>query len=193
MSISYTELYDKVKSMVKSSRFAHSEGVADTAYMLARRFGVDAEAAKYCGIYHDAYRYSCDESTVSFCLEKGWKVFPEEEKDPMLLHGALAAIHFPEDADGVPHSYQLAVRHHTLGAIEMGRLGGIIYIADYIEPGRKYLNYEERGKILGSDTLEGMIISIMDMQRSYFDKEGIKEAEVSLELYDFLKNGGRLA
>ena len=193
MSISYTELYDKVKTMKKPSRFTHSEGVADTAYMLARRFGVDADAARYCGIYHDAYRYSPDDTTASFCIEKGWKIYPEEEANPMLLHGVLAAIHFPEDAGGVPVSYQLAVRHHTLGAIEMGRLGGVIYIADYIEPGRKHLDYEERGRILESATLEDMIISIMDMQRIYFEKEGIKEAAVSTELYDYLKSGGQLA
>ncbi len=193
MSISYTELYDKVKTMIKPARFVHSEGVADTAYMLARRFGLDAEAARYCGIYHDAYRYSCDESTPSFCKENGWDVYPEEEKDPMLLHGALAAIHFPEDANGVPSSYQLAVRHHTLGAIEMGRLGAVIYIADYIEPGRKHLDYEDRGKILEKATLEDMIVLIMDMKREYFAKEGIDEAAVSAKLYEYIKNGGKLA
>ena len=193
MSISYTELYDKVKSSLKPSRFVHSEGVADTSYMLAKRFGIDPEAARYCGIYHDFYRYSCDESTLAFCKESGWTVFPEEEKDPMLLHGLLAAIHFPEDANGVPRSYQLAVRHHTLGSVEMGRLGAILYIADYIEPGRKYLNYEDRGKILASTTIEGMIILIMDMQREYFSEKGIEEAKVSSELYEFLKKGGKLA
>ena len=193
MSISYTELYEKVKKMLKPSRFTHSEGVANTAYMLARRFGVDAEAARYCGIYHDAYRYDCDSSTASFCKENGWEIFPEEEENPMLLHGVLAAIHFPVDADGVPHGYQLAVRHHTLGAIEMGKLGGVLYIADYMEPGRKHLNYEDRGRILECPSLEAMIISIMDMQKEYFVREGIKEAGVSLKLYDFLKSGGQLA
>ena len=38
-----------------------------------------------------------------------------------------------------------------------------------------------------------MIIVIMDAQRKYFEKEGIKEAEVSTELYDYIKQGGRLA
>ena len=39
---------------------------------------------------------------------------------------------------------------------------------------------------------EGMIIRIMDMQRAYFSREGIKEAAVSSELYDYIAAGGRL-
>ncbi len=193
MSISYIELYNKVRAMIKPSRFTHSIGVADTASMLAERFGLDKKAALYCGIYHDAYRYSCDSSTKDYCIENGWKVFPEEEQDSMLLHGTLAAIHFPIDAEGVPYSYQLAVRHHTLGSIEMCALGATIYIADYIEPNRKHLTDDDRNKILSNPTLEDMIISIMDMQREYFEREKIKEAGVSLELYEYIKRGGKLA
>lgn len=192
MSISYTDLYNKVKAILKPSRFEHSEGVAECASMLAERFSIDKEAARYCGIYHDAYRYSYDDTTADYCKDNGWSLFPEEERDVKLLHGVVAAIHFPIDADGVPFSYQLAVRHHTLGSIEMGKLGAAIYIADYIEPGRKHLSEDDRNTILSKSSLEDMIISIMDMQREYFIKEEIKEASVSIELYDFLKRGGSL-
>ena len=192
MLISYTDLYDLVKSRIKSSRFEHSVGVAETAKSLAERFNVNTMDALYCGIYHDAYRYSADESAIEFCIKSGWSVLPEERMFPDLLHGTLAAIHFPEDAGDVPFSYQLAVRHHTLGSVDMGRLGALIYIADYIEPGRKHLTDDDRRIILSNPTLESMIISIMDMQREYFISKGIKEAEVSKELYDFCARGGKL-
>ena len=111
----------------------------------------------------------------------------------MLLHGALAAIHFDEDACGsVPDVFKRAVRHHTLGSMEMGPYGAVVYIADYIEPGRKHLTDEDRKYILSALTLEGMIVRIMDMQRLYFEREGIKEAAVSTELYDYIISGGRL-
>ena len=134
----------------------------------------DDRDAAYIGIYHDAYRYSCDESTPAFCREHGIDVFPEEEAEPMLLHGALAAIHFPEDAGGsVPEYFRTAVRHHTLGHKEMGPYGAILYIADYMEPGRKHLDDDDRRRILSGERLEDMIITIMDMQNSYFSREGI--------------------
>ncbi len=193
MSISYTELEAKVKSMIKPKRFIHSEGVASVSAELALRFDLNASDAAYIGIYHDAYRYSADSSSPGFCRSHGLEVFPEEDADPMLLHGALAAIHFDEDAQGrVPDYFKTAVRHHTLGSPDMGPYGAVVYIADYIEPGRKHLTDLDRKHILSADTLEGMIIRIMDMQRSYFQKEGIKEAGISRKLYDFIKAGGKL-
>ena len=110
----------------------------------------------------------------------------------MLLHGALAAIHFDEDAGGeVPFFYKLAVRHHTLGSDGMGVYGAICYIADYTEPGRRHLDDEGRKHILSAPSLEEMIIRIMDMQRIYFNEKGMKEAAVSVRLYDRLKSGFR--
>ena len=193
MRISYTELENKVRSMIKEKRFQHSLGVVSVSRMLAERFGLPPDDAAYIGIYHDAYRYSCTEETPSYCISHGIEVFPEEEKEPMLLHGALAAIHFPDDAEGaVPDYFQTAVRHHTLGHREMGRYGAILYIADYIEPGRKHLDDEERKNILSKPRLEDMIITIMDMQNEYFKREGMKNAAVSTELYDYIKSGGEL-
>ena len=193
MSIGYTELEAKVRGMIKEKRFVHSLGVVEVSRMLAGRFGLSSDDAAYIGIYHDAYRYQADGTAPAYCRAHGVEVFPEEEKEPMLLHGALAAIHFPQDAEGdVPEYFQAAVRHHTLGHKEMGRYGAILYIADYMEPGRKHLDDDDRRRILSGERLEDMIITIMDMQGEYFRKEGIKSAAVSDELYRFIKDGGTL-
>ena len=193
MSINYTSLEAKVQRMIKPSRFQHSLGVAEVSSMLASRFGLDTGAAEYIGIYHDAYRYSADGNSVRICREHGIDVFPEEELNPMLLHGALAAVHFDEDAEGeVPGYYKTAVRHHTLGSKDMGPYGAVVYIADYTEPGRKHLTDDDRERIFSCQTLEDMIIMIMDMQRKYFRREGIAGAGVSTALYSFIKDGGKL-
>ena len=193
MRISYTELEAKVRGMIKEKRFVHSLGVVSVSRMLADRFSLSSSDAAYIAIYHDAYRYSCTESTPDFCRRAGIEVFPEEEAEPMLLHGALAAIHFPGDAEGdVPDYFRTAVRHHTLGHKEMGPYGAVLYIADYIEPGRKHLDDDDRQKILSGERLEDMIITIMDMQDAYFRREGIQSAAVSVELYEYIKAGGTL-
>ena len=193
MRISYTELEAKVRGMIKEKRFVHSLGVVEVSRMLAERFGLSSDDAAYIGIYHDAYRYQADGTAPAYCRAHGVEVFPEEEKEPMLLHGALAAIQFPQDAEGdVPEYFQTAVRHHTLGHKEMGRYGAVLYIADYMEPGRKHLDDDDRRRILSGERLEDMIITIMDMQGEYFRREGIKSAAVSDELYRCIKDGGTL-
>lgn len=189
--LGYTEIKAKVEASLKPSRFLHSLGVADTAAMLAERFGLSTEDARIAGIYHDAYRYDGDADAISFVEGKGIILFPEEKAEPMLLHGALAAAHFEEDAEGpVPEALKLAVRHHTLGSPEMGALGATIYIADYTEPGRKHLSDEDRARIFLKTSLEAMVCEIIEMQRPYFKREGKTEAKVSIELYDYLQNGG---
>lgn len=191
MRISYTELESKVCLMIKRKRFDHSLGVAYVSSELAKRFGLSVEDARYIGIYHDAYRYAFDGTSPDYCRAHGVEVFPEEEANVMLLHGALAAIHFPEDAGDVPEYFQRAVRHHTLGHVEMGLYGAVLYIADYTEPGRKHLTDKDREEIFSSDSLEEMIIKIMDAQRAYFESNGTVEAAVSVELYNALKSGLR--
>ena len=193
MSMIYTELEDFVKARLPEKRFIHSLGVVEMSRSLAARFSLSVTDAASIGIYHDAYRYDCDDSTAAYCRMHGIEVFPEEEKDPMLLHGALAAARFDEDTGGVPGFWKRAVRHHTLGHREMGPYGAVVYIADYTEKGRKHLGDKERNEILSCSSLEEMVMMIMDMQRPYFMSKGIKEAGVSVELYDFLKAGGCLA
>ncbi len=190
---SYIELYDFVKSRLKESRFIHSVGVADTAAALARRFDIPELDARICGIYHDAYRYDADENTAAFLEVNGIGLFEEERENIVLLHGPLAAFHMRSDVgDDTPDSFIRAVRHHTLGSKDMGRLGAVLYIADYLEPGRKHLGDDDRLYLLSPDSLEEIIIRIMDMQNDYFKREGIKSAEVSDELYDYIKSGGIL-
>ncbi len=190
MSVDYTELEQFVKNRLPEKRYIHSLGVVEMSIALADRFGLSVSDSASIGIFHDAYRYDCDETTPQFCRLHGLEVFPEEEKDPMLLHGALAAIHFDEVNGDVPDFWKVAVRHHTLGHKEMGRYGAVLYISDYAEKGRKHLSEAERELILSQSSLEKMVMLIMDMQRSYFVRKGIKEADVSIKLYTFLSEGG---
>ena len=179
--------------MIKPGRFVHSLGVAETAAVLASRFGVSADEARLAGIYHDAYRYDASEESLDL-LEKAGYVLDEEEKmEPMLLHGALAAFHFDDDAgENVDDALKKAVRFHTLGSTEMGRLGGIIYIADYIEPGRRHLTDADRIRILSCSTIEEMIIDIIEREKPYLESTGKVLAETTNELYSFLAGGGKL-
>lgn len=189
----YTKIRKIVESRIKPERFLHSLGVEEVAVSLASRYCVSIQDAKVAAIYHDAYRYSGNEDSIALLEKAGYIVFPEERKNPMLLHGALAALHFDEDAgEAVPAEMKAAVRHHTLGHRTMGVLGAIIYIADYTEKGRKHLDNDDRKEIFSHTFLEDMVVDIIERERSYFNLSGIKEAEVTRELYDFLKEGGKL-
>ncbi|HEU4885963.1 MAG TPA: HD domain-containing protein [Longimicrobium sp.] len=52
-----------------------------------------------------------------------------------LLHGPAAAERLAGQAD--PELLE-AIRYHTLGSARFGRLGRALYLADFLEPGRRY-------------------------------------------------------
>ncbi len=84
-------------------------------------------------------------------LAAGWlhdvlREAPPEELRPLvpeaflalpgkLLHGPAAAERLAGEAD--PELLD-AIRYHTLGSSRFGRLGRALYLADFLEPGRRY-------------------------------------------------------
>ncbi len=186
----YTELKSIMKERLPEKRFMHSVGVAETARSLAKRFSAGESDALIAGIYHDAYRYIEKEEALRIVKENSIEVFKEELENESLLHAPIAAFFMPRDAGCVSKECIKAVRCHSLGSKDMGILGAIIYIADYTEPGRKHLDDEERKKIFSLESLEKMVLYVIEKQKEYFNQIGIKSAAVTDELCSFLRSGG---
>lgn len=187
----YTSLCKVVSSMEKETRYIHSQGVAQVASALLERFIGDPVPGLYTGIFHDAYRYMEGPELLKISEEGGIDICPEERENPMLLHGAVAALRFPSVAGDCPDSWLSAIRHHTLGSVEMGIIGAALYIADYTEPGRKHITNEERTRIYTKRTLEEMVLAILYREKKYSEEISRPMAGRSIELEEFLEKGGR--
>lgn len=184
----YIEVNEKVRANLKESRYIHSLGVAEMAEYLAIRFNLDKEKAKICGIYHDIFRYSATFDSIPIVEEKGIVLDEDEKKNEGFLHGPLASALFDEElGEEVPSDMKKAVRYHTLGSVEMGKLGGVIFISDYIEKGRKHLTSEEREHILLSPTLEEMVLRVIEHQEKHYGEDGLMK--VTRVLKNKLQNG----
>lgn len=59
---------------------------------------------------------------------------PLDDVADNIVHGPAAAAMIGSDADD---ELRDAVRYHTLGHPSLGRLGRALYLADFLEPGRK--------------------------------------------------------
>lgn len=187
----YTKLEHLVGKNMKPSRFEHSIGVAETSAMLLEKVGLDPEAGRICGIYHDYFRYIGADDAISEVRKHLIPTVSEELESPVLLHAPIAAFHMRDIVGSVPDSYLKAVRWHTLGSRDMGMLGAAVYIADYAEPGRKHLDDEVRCKIFSMPSFEAMVSYILEMQYEYFKTAGKTSAGVTDDLYTYLKEGGR--
>ena len=186
----YTELEELVRKQLKPSRFIHSQGVAEVCASLTERFLSDRTPGLYTGIFHDWCRYMSDEELLEYCRGRVDDIQIEEEEKPMLLHGAAAALMMRSIVGDVPSSWLTAIRHHTLGSVDMGVLGACLYIADYLEPNRKHITPEDRNMILSLPSLEEMVLEILSREEAYYRTSGMKRAVRTSILADFLEKGG---
>lgn len=118
---------------VSERRVAHIERVTALLDQWARELALPPDEARAwhdAGRFHDALRDAPDAELMRLAAR-----VPEYTLE--MLHGPAAAERLR--AEGETRTELLdAVRHHTVGNPEWGRLGRALYMADYLEPGRKF-------------------------------------------------------
>ena len=141
-------------------RYRHSMRVADTAVLYACRLGISPHDAWLAGIAHDFAREWTGQQLVRFVTAHDGAIRPEEKDKPVLLHGRVAAI-ILERTYGVTKPDVLeAVEHHTLGRVGMSPLAKLLFVADYLEPGRKFTDLSYRRSVRNL-CLDCMVCSVI--------------------------------
>lgn len=125
-----------LQSLLSPHRYAHTLGVMHTACALSMAHSYPMTRAQIAGLLHDCAKYLSNDQLIEIAKKRGLLISPGEEKAPQLLHAKVGAL-FAEEIYGVQDPAVLrAIRLHTTGSPAMGLLDKIIFVADYIEPGR---------------------------------------------------------
>ncbi len=130
------KIKEKLKNELDESRYEHTSGVMDTAACLAMRYGADMTKALVAGLLHDCAKCIPNGKKLKLCKKNGIEVTPFEEKAPFLLHAKLGAWMAEHEYHVSDPAILSAIACHTTGKPDMSLLDKIIFIADYIEPGR---------------------------------------------------------
>ncbi|MBU5265857.1 bis(5'-nucleosyl)-tetraphosphatase (symmetrical) YqeK [Virgibacillus proomii] len=128
---------EKVKPQLTKERFAHSLRVADLSKRLANQFGENEYKAELAGVLHDYAKYRSKEEMARWILTTS---LPKDllQYHHELWHGPVGALLLEKELGIQDKVIQEAVRYHTTGKAYMSKLEMIIFLADYIEPGRKF-------------------------------------------------------
>lgn len=132
----------KVRDQLTEHRYQHTIGVMETAIVLAERFGADPRKAELAAIFHDYAKFRPKEEMRQIIVEQN---MPAEllEYNSELWHAPVGAYLAEIEAGVTDQEVLDAIRYHTSGRIGMTLLDKIIYLADYIEPGRHFPGVEE--------------------------------------------------
>ncbi len=127
-----------IKANISPKRYQHIRGVAATSRKLAVRYGLNLDKAELAGWLHDCAK-ELSKSEMLDWIKKGPSRLDEAEKKiPALWHphaGASIALHRWKIKD---RQILEAIRCHTLGSSAMSLLAQILFVGDFIEPGRRF-------------------------------------------------------
>ena len=160
------QVLEKLRGELRPSRVEHTVGVAETALKLARAYGASPQKAYLAGLLHDCAK-----------MRAG-----------ALTH-AEAGAKLARDEYGVTDEEILdAIRTHTVGAPAMSLLQEILFVADYIEPGR------DRSAILpmlresAYRDLDQTVLNILSDTRNYLFSKGEKIDARFDAVYTYYRN-----
>jgi len=182
----------KIKQHLKrkqtADRYEHTIGVAYTAVCMAMRFDCDLKKAELAGLLHDCAKCFSDEVQLSKCGKYNISITEAERAAPYLLHAKLGAFIAMDKYDVNDKDIINAILYHTTGRPAMSTLEKIIYIADYIEPGRtKAPNLTEIRRMAFVDLDITMLMILSDTLDYLGKKQKNNVDEMTGKAYDYYK------
>lgn len=179
------ELRTKIKKTQDKKRFEHTLGVTYTAACLAMCYDVDTERAEIAGLLHDCAKCLSNDKKVELCKKQSIEINMTEAKNPFLLH-AKAGAYLAQYKYGIGDEDILnAVRYHTTGRPGMSTLEKIIFIADYIEPGRDHSARLPELRRLAFRDLDRAMAEILKDTLSYLDGSENEIDPMTRKTYDY--------
>jgi predicted HD superfamily hydrolase involved in NAD metabolism len=137
-SISITSMREAVRVRLSEGSASHCERVGRTARELASHNGLNADAAELAGLLHDWDRDKGPETMLQDAAAAGLEVLPIESMEPYLLHARLASVELERSYPDLPRDVLDAIAWHTVGAVGMSALAKAVFVADMIEPDRRF-------------------------------------------------------
>lgn len=131
-----------VKTQLTEHRYRHTLGVMETAIALASQYGADEKKAEVAAIFHDYAKFRPKDEMREIIVAQG---FPEDllSYNSELWHAPVGAYLVEKEAGITDREVLDAIRYHTSGRPGMVLLEKVIYLADYIEPGRHFPGVDE--------------------------------------------------
>ena len=157
--MNYEAMKEELSRRLQKKRYEHSLGVADTAAMLAERFGADVEKARVAGLLHDCAREYKTEDLASEAARRSIDCREVDRAMPLLLHAYVGARRAQEVYGVTDPEILQAIWRHTVGGEHMTTLDKIVYFADMIEPQRDYPEVDALRELSRTASLDTMALA----------------------------------
>lgn len=150
------EALEIVKPHLTEHRYIHTLGVMETAIKLAKKFHADEKKAEIAAVFHDYAKFRPKEEMRQIILDQN---MPDEllAFHSELWHAPVGAYLVQTEVGINDGEILNAIKYHTAGRENMTLLEKIIYVADYIEPGRHFPGVEEVRQLAETNLDEALL------------------------------------
>lgn len=181
------KMQKQVKNELDAYRYRHTLGVMYTAASLAMRYGVELEQAMAAGLLHDCAKCIPDSQKIKMCDKYKVKLTDTELQNTALIHPKLGAYLAKSEYGVEDEDILNAIAGHTTGHPGMSMLEKIIYIADYIEPGRKEAPNLSLIRKLAFENIDDALFQILEDTLQYLKSNDRVIDLMTEETYNFYK------
>ena len=182
------QIEEKLKTVLKPSRYRHTLGVAYTASCMAMVFGEDITKAYRAGLLHDCAKGFSIERQRELCKQYQISLDGTLTESPQLMHQEIAPFFARDEYEEEDAQVLSAIACHTTGKIAMTPLEQIVFIADYMEPNRKMIPGLSEVRKLAFEDLDTCTETILNNTINYLKECGQKIDERTIRTYEYYKN-----
>jgi len=158
--ISIEDAYKYLKENLNEKRYMHTLGVVSVARKLAEINGVSEEKAEIAALSHDIAKNIKIREIKKVLKENNVELTEYENKTPALWHSIVGPTVAQEVFKIEDEDILSAIRWHSTGRENMSKLEKIIYIADMIEPSRRFEGLDDIRKETIQKLDKGVLIGL---------------------------------
>ena len=180
-----TDLPDAIDARLKvlpSGLKDHIERSREVSQELAVRHNVDARLADMGTAAHDLARALNRSRMLTEAESLGLRPGLVEEREPILLHGPIAARWLYDDIDELDEAVLESVAWHTTGRPGMSEVAKVVFLADKLDPHKvERFPYLKRVADKSKHSLDLAILEFLDATLEFYLRNGNLIHPVSIE------------
>jgi len=153
-------------NVVSNKRYVHTMGVVECSRELALKYNENIDHATISALLHDYAKDFNKNDLMQYIDNENISLDEVLINAKELLHGKVASIIARNKYNINDENILNAIEYHTTGRQNMSRLEKIIYLADFIEPGRDYKGVEGL-RVISKESLDRAVLKALDNTIKY--------------------------
>ena len=182
------EMITLLSKELKESRLMHTFGVIDTATALAKAYQADIKKCERAALLHDCAKYMPLEDMIAICERNFVELNDLEKSKDSLLHAKAGAC-LAYEKYGIKDKEILdAIKYHTTGKPDMSLIEKIIFVSDFIEPGRTHSEKLPMYRMIAMADINLVCMNILKDTLDYLESLNEEFDPLTKETYIFYKD-----